>query len=545
MMKQIRLEAGGIRISYSPGRTGPEADAAALAKAADKIRRETGAKAENLKIARKSVDARHGEISFVYSVIAEIEESSRTRERIASSAERGGSVRICSEPEVDRTKGGAPLLHRPVIAGFGPAGMFAGLILAEEGYAPLILERGADVKERTAAVERFIRDGVLDPENNVQFGAGGAGTFSDGKLTTRIGDPLVAWVLKTFRTLGAPEDILYKAKPHIGTDVLRTVVENADRKIRQLGGEIRYHAAVRGIGDGRLTAGGESIPWDALILATGHSARDTVGELIGTGFAVEAKPFSVGVRAEHLQKDIDEALFHEYAGDPVLGRGEYQLSFRRGDRGCYTFCMCPGGTVVPSASEEGGVVTNGMSERARDGKNANAAVCVSVHPSDFGGSPLGAIAFQRGLERAAFAAGGRSYAAPYQTVGDLLAGKSGTEYSKIVPTYRNACVKNADFAALFPPFVTEMLREGLADFGRKLKGYDDPAVPLTGIETRTSSPVRILRGEDGCAVGKPGIYPCGEGAGYAGGIVSAAVDGIRAAQKLMAAHRPCGRTGSE
>ena len=536
-MERFKLEIGSIRIPYTPGLTGEDADGYAVGKAADRIRRITGADPENLRIAKKSIDARRGDIAFVYTVYGETVCGGRGAAKIRAAAE-GGELRLHSDPAVIPVKGERPLTHSPVVVGFGPAGMFAGLLLAAEGYRPLILERGGSVEERCAAVDRFVRDGILDPECNIQFGAGGAGTFSDGKLTTRINDPLTAWVMETLHTLGAPEDILYKAKPHIGTDVLRRVVQNADEKIRSLGGEIRYRTAARRIGENRLTTTDGEIPFEALILATGHSARDTVGELIDAGFAVEAKPFSVGVRAEHLQRDIDEALFHEHAGDPTLGRGEYQLSYRRGDRGCYTFCMCPGGVVVPSASEEGGVVTNGMSERARDGVNANAAVCVSVHPSDFGGSPLEAIAFQRNLERRAFEAGGRNYAAPYQTVGDLMAGKRGTAFSRIIPTYRGGCVTPADFEKLMPPFVTEMLREGLADFGRKLKGYDDPAVPLTGIETRTSSPVRILRGEDGCAPGKAGIYPCGEGAGYAGGIVSAAVDGVRCALKLMAAHGP-------
>ena len=531
-MKQ-RIEWNGIRVPHEPG---VDADAEAMERAKREIRRALGQTPWEMKIAKKSIDTRRG-IAFVYTVSAEVD-------RIPAGAEKNhASLRICPEPAVERIHGTEPLTHRPVIVGFGPAGMFAGLLLAEEGYAPLILERGGAVEERTAAVERFIRDGILDERTNIQFGAGGAGTFSDGKLTTRIGDPLVAWVMRTLADLGAPEDILYKSKPHIGTDILREVVKNADRRIRSLGGEIRYNTRASHITASALEAEGETIPFDALVLATGHSARDTVGELIDGGYSVAAKPFSVGVRAEHLQRDIDEALFHEHAGDPAIGKGEYQLSWRQGERGCYTFCMCPGGTVVPSASETGGVVTNGMSVRARDGMNANAAVCVSVLPTDFGGSPREAIAFQRDLERAAFRLGGGDYSAPCQTVGDFLAGRYGTECTKILPTYRGGRVAMRDLSSILPPFVTQMLRAGLADFGKKLRGYDDPSVPLTGVETRTSSPVRILRTEDGCAVGHPGIYPCGEGAGYAGGIVSAAVDGVRTAQKIMKNRAPAKTAG--
>ena len=525
-MKQTKkIQIGGIRVQYREG--GRDFDAEAIHKAASRIYKSTGVKPRSLKISKKSIDARR-DISFVYTVYAEID---------------GGrwndpDIKPCSEAELNLSRGTTPMNHRPVIVGFGPAGMFAGLLLAENGYAPLILERGGDVDERVAAVEKFTREGSLDVNTNIQFGAGGAGTFSDGKLTTRINDPLIAYVLKILHELGAPEDILYKAKPHIGTDILREVVKNADRRIRELGGEIRYHAAAKNIASSSVTADGEKIPFDALILATGHSARDTYAELLSAGFLVQPKAFSVGVRAEHLRSDIDKALFGIHAGDEALGRGEYQLSHREGERGCYTFCMCPGGTVVPSASEEGGVVTNGMSTRARDGRNANAAVCVSVLPSDYGSDPARAIEFQRNLERAAFAAGGRNYYAPMQTVGDLLNGRTGTEPSKIIPTYRDGLVTPADLNQIFPPFVTGMLKTGLSAFGRKIRGYADDCVPLTGVETRTSAPVRIVRDENCQAVGHPGIYPCGEGAGYAGGIVSAAVDGIRVASRIISEFAP-------
>lgn len=527
MSKIKRIQINDIRVQYREGKS--DFDAEAVGKAETLIYKKTGAYPTNLQISKKSIDARR-EISFVYTVYAEVECSDR--------ALRDSAFKQFSEPELEIKIGTEKLEKRPVIVGFGPAGIFAGLLLAEYGYRPLILERGASVDERVRAVDKFISEGILDTSTNIQFGAGGAGTFSDGKLTTRINDPLIAYVLRILCELGAPEDILYKAKPHIGTDILREVICKADEKITELGGEIRYLAKAENIGNGCLSVNGDKIEYSALILATGHSARDTYAELMNSGFMVEPKPFSVGVRAEHLQSDIDKAMFHDHAGDVALGHAEYQLSYRQGERGCYTFCMCPGGTVVPSASEEGGVVTNGMSTRARDGRNANAAVCVSVHPSDYGNDPREAIEFQRKLERAAFVEGGMNYTAPMQTVGDLLNDKYGSEPSKIIPTYRDGNVKPCDFNKIFPPFVVEMLKNGLVNFGKKIKGYDESCVPLTGVETRTSAPVRVLRTEDCTAVGHNDIYPCGEGAGYAGGIVSAAVDGIRVASKIIEKYAP-------
>lgn len=526
MKENKKLLVSGVRVQYKNG--GCDYEAEAVHKAAQLIKKETGCTPTNLKISKKSIDARR-DISFVYSVYAEVETSC-----VISSPD----IKEYSAPSFELECGDESLTERPVIIGFGPAGMFAGLLLARYGYKPLILERGASVAERVEAVENFIKFGVLDTSTNIQFGAGGAGTFSDGKLTTRINDPLIMYVLDMLHQLGAPDDIMYKAKPHIGTDILRKVVENADKEITRLGGEIRYKSKAENITSSSVTVNGERIPCGAVILACGHSARDTYSELIGAGFSVEAKPFSVGVRAEHLQSDIDTAMYGAHAGDSQLGHAEYQLSWRQGERGCYTFCMCPGGEVVPSASEEGGVVTNGMSRHARDGKNVNAAVCVSVKPEDYGNNPLSAIEFQRNLEKRAFLAGGEDYYAPMQTLGDLISGKSGTEYKRIVPSYRGGKVRCADFSKLFPPFVTEMLRAGLVNFGRKIKGYDAPDVPLTGVETRTSSPVRIIRGENLCALGHDGIYPCGEGAGYAGGIVSAAVDGLRVASKIITRYKP-------
>ncbi len=527
MTEKRRITLNGIKVQYKQG--GADFDAEAIHKAASAIFRKTGSKPYNLKISKKSIDARR-EIAFVYTVYAELDSKAPPAE--------DDELRLFSEPVLPVKIGEKKLTHRPVIVGFGPAGMFAALTLAEHGYAPIVLERGGSVEERVRAVDSFINDGILDTSTNIQFGAGGAGTFSDGKLTTRISDPTISHVLRTLCELGAPEEIMYKAKPHIGTDILRRVVEAADRRITELGGEVRYHSTVSEISDSSFTVSGDRVPFDVLVLACGHSARDTYAELISGGFAVEAKPFSVGVRAEHLQSDIDRAMFGEHAGDPTLGHAEYQLSHRVGERACYTFCMCPGGIVVPSASEEYGVVTNGMSYHARDGRNANAAVCVSVNREDYGNDPVSAIEFQRNLERRAYTAGGGDYIAPMQTVGDFLDGKSGTEYSKIAPTYRDGKVKPCNFDEIFPPFVCELLRAGLHNFGRKIKGYDDASAVLTGVETRTSAPVRILRGEDCTAIGHRGLYPCGEGAGYAGGIVSAAVDGIRVALAIIAEYAP-------
>ena len=349
-------------------------------------------------------------------------------------------------------------------------------------------------------------------------------------------------MLREFVRFGAPAEILYRAKPHIGTDRLREVVKNLRAEICSLGGEVRFDTALTDlvVTGGRLrgarTSAGE-IPADVLLLAAGHSARDTFEMLLRRGFAMEAKPFSVGVRIEHLQAEIDRGLYGEHAGHPALPPGEYQLSHRVGERGVYTFCMCPGGVVVPAASEEGMTVTNGMSYHARDGKNANAAVAVSVTPADYGGGPLGGAAFQRELERRAYAAGGGGYRAPAQDIGHFFAGKAGLDAARVRPTYARG-VTPCDFHELLPGFVSSMLETGLRAFGKKLPGFDAPGALLTGVETRTSSPVRILRGEDYQAPGAGGVYPCAEGAGYAGGIMSAAVDGIRAALAVMAEYRP-------
>lgn len=512
--------------------------------AAERAAAELGVSREKVKgshVVKTSVDARRrGNISLVWSVGLEL--GSRGEEAAAVANCKKQTVTL-HDPQPYRVPHGTePLEHRPVIAGFGPAGMFAGLLLAREGYRPLILERGGPVERRVAAVERFWREGVLDTDTNVQFGEGGAGTFSDGKLTTRIHDPRCEFVLREFVRFGAPDEILYKAKPHIGTDLLRGIVRSIRREILALGGEIRFDTRLEDIlcSTGRLcgvAAAGAEIPAEVLILAVGHSARDTFALLMKKQMELVVKPFSVGVRIEHLQGVIDRGLFGEFAGHPALGKGEYQLSHRQGDRAVYTFCMCPGGVVVPAASEESAVVVNGMSEYARDGRNANSALVVSVDGRDFGGRPEDAIAFQRGLEQAAYRMGGGGYRAPAQTVGGFINGRAELRLGRVEPTYA-AGVEPAGLHTLFPPQITDMLRTGLLVFDRKLHGFACKDAVLTGVETRTSSPVRILRGEDGQAVSLPGVYPCGEGAGYAGGIMSAAVDGLRIAESVIARYRP-------
>ena len=488
---------------------------------------------------RTSIDARHGCAVRVCSVLVNLPEGE------AALVERLGraDVRLRAEPSVPVPTGTKKLTGPPVIIGFGPAGMFAARFLARAGYRPLVFERGGAMHERDAALARFHGEGVLDTTSNVQFGEGGAGTYSDGKLTTRINDARCELVLRTLHENGAPDDILVKAKPHIGTDILKEVVVSIRREIERLGGQVRFGTAVDGFleKDGvlrALRAQGSEIACSAAVLAVGHSARDTVEALFRTGARVEPKAFSVGVRIEHRQEAIDRALYGRAYGHPLLPPAEYTLSYRSGNRACYSFCMCPGGSVVAAASEEGGLVTNGMSCHARDGENANAALAVSVAPDDFPQSgAFGGVAFQRALERAAYRAGGESWRAPAQTVGGFLAGRGNEKPSSVQPTYPFG-VEIQPLEDLLPPFVTKMLREGIRAFGGRIRGFDAREAVLTGVETRTSSPVRIVRGEDLMSEGLRGLIPCGEGAGYAGGIMSAAVDGIRAAEKIMAEYAP-------
>ena len=493
--------------------------------------------AEEYSIFRRSVDARRKpDIFYVYTVAVR-------GDFPKFSEEQGRKLGISLHTPVSMESaliGDTPLSAPPVIVGSGPCGLFAALLLAEWGYKPLILERGGSVKDRHAQQMRFEREHILDTDTNIQFGAGGAGTFSDGKLVTRINDPLTSYVLERFIEFGAPEEIRYIAKPHVGTDVLSVVVDRMIDRITELGGSILYHTKYLSpiVSGGRvsavLTSKGE-IPCGALILAIGHSARDTYENIIRSDLSVEAKSFSVGMRIEHLAEDIDYALYGEAAGTEGLGHAEYALSHDTKNRGTYTFCMCPGGIVVAAASEEGGTVVNGMSYHSRSEKNSNSAVVTTVFREDYGSDPLSAIEFQRKIERAAFGAGGGGYAAPIITVGDFLAGKCGTSPSRITPSYMSGSnVKLANPESFLPNFVCSGIRSALVDFDRKISGFATPDAILTGAETRTSAPLRILRDKDTrTAIGYENIYPAGEGAGYAGGITSAAIDGIKSALALM------------
>ncbi len=490
-------------------------------------------------IIKTSLDARRRDnIHFIHSVAYRL--SCKEQELVDRLAEKNVTFR--EETDLTIQLGKKTLKNRPIIAGFGPAGMFAAYLLAQYGYRPLVLERGSDMDSRVEAVNRFWKKGELNPASNVQFGEGGAGTFSDGKLTTRIHDPRCDYVLKKLASLGAPQEICWKAKPHIGTDRLRDVVKNLRSEVIRLGGEVRFGQTLEGITyqSGRLqsiSVGGTELPAQVLVLAIGHSARDTFEMLLYQGIAMEAKAFSVGVRIEHLQTEIDRMLYGRLAGHPALPKGEYQLSYRQGERGVYTFCMCPGGLVVPSASEEGTVVTNGMSEYARDRKNANSAVVVSVGPDDFGRLPMDGILFQHQLEQRAFLAGGSNYSAPAQTVGRFLNKQGGVSLGQVQPSYALG-ISETNFWNLLPTQVNDMLEKGLNQFNRKMCGFAAEDVLLTGVETRTSSPVRIIRNDSFESISVSGIYPCGEGAGYAGGIMSAAVDGIRVAQAIMQRYAP-------
>lgn len=494
-------------------------------------------------IARRGYDARKSSaIELIYTVDVELGNEAAVLDQWR------GDRRVSRTPDTSyRFVASAPpgLQTRPVVIGTGPCGLFAGLVLAQMGFRPILLERGKSVRERTRDTWGLWRRSVLDPESNVQFGEGGAGTFSDGKLHSQIKDPrhLGRKVLTEFVAAGAPPEILYVSKPHIGTFRLVSMVERLRQTLHDLGADVRFqsrvvdidvaqgadgHGAVRGV----VLAGGEYIPTDHVVLAVGHSARDTFEMLYGRGVCIEPKPFSIGFRIEHPQSLIDRARFGRSAGHPLLGAADYKLVHHcRNGRSAYSFCMCPGGTVVAAASEPGRVVTNGMSQYSRNERNANAGIVVGVTPADYPGHPLAGIAFQRHWEERAFEAGGGTYAAPAQLVGDFLAGRPSTAVGSVVPSYTPG-VRMTDLGTCAPDYVIEAIREALSAFDRQLRGFAMHDAVLTAVETRTSSPIRIKRNEAHQSLNTRGLYPAGEGAGYAGGILSAAVDGIEVGEAV-------------
>ncbi|MFJ4054832.1 NAD(P)/FAD-dependent oxidoreductase [Pseudomonas sp. NPDC089743] len=489
---------------------------------------------------KRSYDARkkNSELLFIYTIDLETSNEAELLGKFADDRN------ITVAPDVTyKFVGHAPadLQERPIVVGFGPCGIFAGLLLAQMGFKPIILERGKEVRQRTKDTWGLWRKSVLNPESNVQFGEGGAGTFSDGKLYSQIKDPLHHGrkVLEEFVKAGAPDEILYINKPHIGTFRLTGMVEQMRQDIIALGGEVRFQEKVTDLllDDGQLSGvvleSGEQLQSRHVVLALGHSARDTFRMLHGKGVFMEAKPFSVGFRIEHPQTLIDKARLGKYAGHPKLGAADYKLVYHaKNGRSVYSFCMCPGGTVVAATSEPGRVVTNGMSQYSRNERNANSGIVVGIDPErDYPGGPLAGIELQERLEAHAYVMGGSNYQAPAQLVGDFVAGKPSTALGSVEPSYKPG-VTLGDLAPSLPAFAIEAIREALPAFDRQIKGYNLHDAVLTGIETRTSSPLRITRGTDYQSLNVRGLFPAGEGAGYAGGILSAGVDGIRIAEAV-------------
>lgn len=497
-----------------------------------------------VRVLRQAVDARKkGDVFF--SVHTAVELSPRAARRVLGDKKR--HAQPYEEPKpLQPVHGTLVPAGRILVVGMGPGGLFAAWLLAREGYRPLVIDRGRDMDQRVRDVEGYWLTGRADPESNPLFGEGGAGTFSDGKLTARSKDPRCATVLDTFLACGAPEEIGVLAKPHVGTDRLRQVVKDLRNEIVALGGEVRFSTKLDRIHmeDGRLKTvtllhhgAPERVDCAALVLAIGQGARDTYRYLHDSGFAMAPKPFAVGVRAEHPQKLIDESQYGPFAGHPRLGAADYKLTCQAGGRGVYSFCMCPGGFVVASGAEPGEMVVNGMSHFDRAAENANAALVVQVFPEDFGAGALDGMAFQQKLEQAAWDLGGGEGLAPACTLADFMAGRRTLRFGTVRPTFRPG-VTGADLGACLPPFVSERLREALTTFARQIKGFDMPDAVLTAVESRTSAPVRLLRGEDMQSLSHRGVYPVGEGAGYAGGIVSSAVDGLKAAEAIISQYRP-------
>ncbi|MBR2991404.1 MAG: hypothetical protein IKF51_08130 [Solobacterium sp.] len=479
---------------------------------------------EHFEIERESIDARHGEVTMIYTVLAKV----RSEERYMHlrDVQRGFRYAYSLKEAVSD--------ERPVVAGFGPAGMSAALILAESGLRPIVIERGKSVEERAVDVQRFFEHGILDPASNVQYGEGGAGTFSDGKLTTRIKDPRVHKLLEEFVEAGADKAILYQAMPHLGTDKLQQIVRNIRQKIVRLGGEVRFSCTLEHLltENGRLRGAVTDqgiIPCRHLVLCLGHSAADTYRNLFSQNIAMEQKDFAAGVRVEHPQEMIDRNQYGIYAGHPALGAAPYRLTHRASDgRGVYSFCMCPGGIVIPASTEDGALVVNGMSYAARDGRNANSAILVQVHTADFDrGHPLDGFIFQQELETRAYREGFR---APSQNIADYLHHQA-TDTLCIPSSYPLGNVPE-EMHALFPAAIGTALEEGFRAFDKQIPGFIDRGI-MVGMESRSSSPVRLRRTETGESVSLAGLYPCGEGAGYAGGIVSSGVDGIKQAENVI------------
>lgn len=492
----------------------------------------------NLKIYKESIDARRkGKIDFVYTVDVEL----KNEKNILKKSRIKDVVEVKEKTYTDIKSGSEKLKNRPIIVGSGPAGLFAALVLAQRGYNPILLERGLDVDTRTEDIKKFWEDGKFNSKSNVQFGEGGAGTFSDGKLTTRIKDIRCRKVLEELVNFGAPEEILYSYKPHVGTDILKEVVKNIREEIIRLGGQVKFDSKVTSIDieSNKIKSvtinDAEVLETEVVILAIGHSARDTYKMLYDQGVKITQKPFAIGVRIEHPQTLINKSQYKELYDHPRLGAADYRLvEHTSNGRTIYTFCMCPGGTVIASASEEGQLVTNGMSEHARDKENANSAVLVNVTTEDFGSDhPLSGMYFQEKYERLAFELSGKNYKAPIQLVGDFLNDRVSTNLGTVIPSYKPG-YEFIDLRECLPKFVCETMKEGLLLLDKKLNGFAMDDAILTGVETRSSAPIRIVRDEQTLeSINVKDLYPSGEGAGYAGGIVTAAVDGIKCAEKII------------
>ncbi|MFQ9308869.1 MAG: NAD(P)/FAD-dependent oxidoreductase [Paraclostridium sordellii] len=490
------------------------------------------------KIYKESIDARKkGKIDFVYTVDVEL----KNEKNILKKSKIKDVVEVKEKKYLDVKSGSQKLKNKPVVIGSGPAGLFASLVLSQRGYNPILLERGLDVDTRTEDIKKFWESGKFNSKSNVQFGEGGAGTFSDGKLTTRIKDIRCRKVLEELVNFGAPEEILYSYKPHVGTDILKEVVKNIRKEIIRLGGEVRFGAKVTDIkiNNNKIESitinNEEKIDAEVVILAIGHSARDTYKMLYENGVKITQKPFAIGARIEHPQEMINKSQYKEFYNHLRLGAADYRLvEHTSNGRTIYTFCMCPGGTVIASASEDGQVVTNGMSEHARDKENANSAVLVNVLPEDFGSDhPLAGVSFQEKYERLAFELGGKNYKAPIQLVGDFLNDRVSNNLGSVNPSYKPG-YKFVDLRDCLPEFVCETMKEGLLLLDKKLHGFAMEDAVLTGVETRSSAPIRIVRDDETLeSINVKDFYPSGEGAGYAGGIVTAAVDGIKCAEKII------------